>query len=246
MELISFSKEKSEQQSKKRYSQSSEEESNWVSKNIKRQSYSNISILTTKYDDVHDKFNTSEKKKLKSNQEDSIIETLKSRGLLNCIIEKKINEYNQSLKRKESSDAMKNNISYKISLLEEYRIIKNNSAICDRRLGNLEDMNQLKNKKLEILEIAKNLLNSKIKFNCLNGKYINFDDDSKNKCKNYSENNGKNDNSDNNNYGAFLVNSIKNVKLDKYINNYNEALVACAENNKKLEEEKLKNVKSIF
>jgi hypothetical protein len=43
-----------------------------------------------------------------------------------------------------------------------------------------------------------------------------------------------------------LVNSIKNVKLDKYINNYNEELEACAENNKKLEEEKLKNVKSIF
>jgi len=134
--------------------------------NTKHQNSSNISILTTKYDDFQEKITFSEKKFQKSNHEDSILEVLKSRGLLDCSIEKKIYEYNLSVKGKEKESSRSNPLKNSfISLLQDYRIIQKNNAIADTQLENLEYMNKLKNKKIEIMENAKNAVQCKVKAN---------------------------------------------------------------------------------
>lgn len=268
MELISFSINENKTQTKPltKFSQStSEEATKWQSKHQKRTSYSNISILTTKYDDVQEKINSSENKKQKSNQEeDSILETLKNRGLLDCSTEKKINEYNESLKGKDTKLTRKNSFSYKISLLQEYRIIQKNITICDTQLENLEYMNQMKIKKIEILENARKVVNCKIEGNKVTGKNVNIafkNNNTSNKneiniidlnvadrCEgNKFENNNNYDGIDNNynkfkfNYESYLVNSIKNVKLNEK-ENFKASAAPSESKNDNLEAEKLKKV----
>lgn len=243
MELIASLKETQNLPNKTKNSTFTSEEIDLKSNNIKRKSYSNISILTTKYDDVQEKNNFSEKKNLKSNQEDSIFEKLKNRGLLDFSTEKKLKEYNQSLKREEGSSRQKNDFSYKISLLHEYRIIQKNSAICDTQLENLEYMNQMKNKKIKILENAKTAVNLKIKRNSATEK----ENDNFTFKNNKEKNNNQIEAGDrrliyNDNYESYLINSIKNVKLGN-----NECPTVTTENNnEELQTERIRTVIIFF
>ncbi len=95
--------------------------------------------------------------------EDSILYSLKNKGLLDSSTEKKLNEYNHSINIKyefgnsngNTNGVTKKNTFSKIYLIQEYRIIQNNISICNKQLENLEYIRNLKNKKIEILENSK-------------------------------------------------------------------------------------------
>ena len=125
----------------------------------KTKSYSNISILTTKTDDLIEKIISPEKSHLKKYyNNDSIFETLKSRGLIDNSLEKKINDYKTSVNLKDDTNK---NIS-KLSLLHECRIIQKNNNICDKQINNLHEISEMKNKKIDILESTLNSIINKI------------------------------------------------------------------------------------
>jgi len=200
---------------------------NWESKNIQIKSYSNISILTTKYDDLNEKNNYYEKKSSKINHEDSIFDTLKNRGLLDLSLEKKINEFNQNLTNKKSQC----NIS-KMSLIQEYKIIQKNNSICNTQLENLGYMKEMKNKKIEILENIKNSLKKKIYGDCyINNNLQESPSVNDNIYKNFDQCNlsNKHENLRKESFNH-LVDCIKNLKIpnknisDIIINNNDEEL----------------------
>ena len=85
---------------------------------------SNISTLTTKPDNNKEKISQCEKeKKHFKNQEDSIFEVLANRGYLDSSLEKKLNDYKILANANDETKLISEN-SYKISLLNEYGLVK--------------------------------------------------------------------------------------------------------------------------
>lgn len=125
----------------------------------------NLSLLTTKTDEISDKLTFSEKKintiinQTSNFEEDSILENLKLKGLLNKTLEYKIEEYKKDLQKSLRKD---HNIS-KFGFIEEVKLIKKNIIFADIELENLLHLKELKEKKIDILENSIISINAKIK-----------------------------------------------------------------------------------
>jgi hypothetical protein len=125
----------------------------------------NMSLLTTKTDEISDKITYSDKKmntlshQTSNIEDDSILENLKSKGLLNKTLVFRIDEYKNDLKKTLKKDK---NIS-KIELINEIKLFKRNIHIASIEQENFWHLNQLKEKKVGILESSIFSVNNKIK-----------------------------------------------------------------------------------
>lgn len=125
----------------------------------------NLSSLTTKADEIFDKIPNFDKKKNtfynqnSNSEDDSILENLKSKGLLNKTLENKIDEYKNDLKQTLINDK---NLS-KIALVNEIKLLNRNIQIANIEQENLLHLKDLKEKKIYILENSKVSINEKIK-----------------------------------------------------------------------------------
>ena len=125
----------------------------------------NMSLLTTKTDEISDKMTFSDKKmntiskQISNIEDDSILENLKSKGLLNKTLEFRIDEYKNDLIKTLKKEK---NIS-KIALINEIKLFKRNIHIASIEQENFWHLNQLKEKKVGILESSIFSVNNKIK-----------------------------------------------------------------------------------
>ena len=152
---------------------------------------SNISNLTTKPDNISEKISHYEKR-LNKNQEDSIFEVLASRGHLDSFLEKQLNDYKILANTNDETKLTSEN-SLKISLLNEYGLVKKNNSISTKQIENLKFANDLKTKKIDILKNSiksirdkMNLQKEKEEKNSNNNKNLKLN---KNDNANYSDNN---------------------------------------------------------
>jgi len=169
-------------------------------KNLKKSM--NISLLTTKTDEAIEKYTYSDKKvytynNISSNvNDDSLLENLKCKGILNKSLEIKFDEYKNNLKKKNCKETSFS----KISLIHELSIINKNLFISNIEQENLIHLKNLKEKKIDLLENSINNINEKIKDLRLKIAY-----------NNYSENNKINNNFINNNNKEEVFNKKNNV-----------------------------------
>lgn len=124
----------------------------------------NMSMLTTKTDDIFDRITISDKKintifnQNSHEEDDSILESLKTKGLLNRTLEIKIDEYKKDLKKTLKQDGN----TTKIALINEANLIKKNIQIAKIEQENLCHLKELKEKKVDILENSIASINQKI------------------------------------------------------------------------------------
>ncbi len=135
-------------------------------KNKNSKSSKKSKMMTKKSEDLFYKFSFSEKKinpdyyNQSYNNDDSILENLKSKGLLNKTLENKFNDYKNEIKKTKLKER---NIS-KISLINEMNLINKNMNIANIEQENLIQIKELKLKKIDILINSISNINKRIRY----------------------------------------------------------------------------------
>jgi hypothetical protein len=198
---------------------------------------SNISILTTKPENNSDRILTLEKRNSK-NLEDSIFDLLQNRGLLDSSLEKQLNEYRLlANSNNETIISIQAENSLKISLLNEYEMVKKNNSISSKQIENLRFITDIKLKKIEFL---RNTISSiKNKINILKEK-----EDNKSKTERILNEKDNNNIKENDRYNYIINNSID---INEYKTNEKED-IRIKKNNEinLLKKVKIKSKKIIF
>jgi hypothetical protein len=180
-------------------------------------SNSNLSILTTKPESNSGRILTFEKRHSK-NLEDSIFDLLQNRGLLDSSLEKQLNDYKTlAYSNNETIIPTQAENSLKISLLNEYDMVKKNNSISCKQIENMRFINDLKLKKIDFL---RNTITSiKNKINILKEKEDNKFKPERSKIE--EENYKSNKNKENDRYN-YIMNNL--IDIDEYKSNKKEEI----------------------